>query len=371
MAIIVTIWIPVIGWVVALVIAVVKGILSLFGGALFGGGKSHAQREAEEVADLMARGAAPFSAAMAAAWSPRELVDAIIPWTTGYCGGIRDIAVMVSLTPSDGPDPAPTQGPGTILVGQNPCYINAGKPYRDWPDADAMTRDDFALALVRYADTDLIQPRAVSIQGGVNPAMLADAEWRLKMMILGKAAAWREAMDAGLTLDALDAIASERRKEPRLRDVAAFFGFPGDWHGLVGWQVQDAWTRYLTTSRNGSLSDFAARLGFTSWIACRDAVIDSYDATRRRVLALHDRMTWMDNDREETMPTPTTYAPDPALAAHLDFLEARVADLERRLAGERAALMQSLYSLTGRDGSHLTLAELRDAVRDAQPVMLL
>ena len=100
-------------------------------------------------------------------------------------------------------------------------------------------------------------------------------------------------------------------------------------------------------------------------------MIDSYDATRRRVLALHDRMTWMDNDREETMPTPTTYAPDPALAAHLDFLEARVADLERRLAGERAALMQSLYSLTGRDGSHLTLAELRDAVRDAQPVMLL
>jgi hypothetical protein len=84
----------------------------------------------------------------------------------------------------------------------------------------------------------------------------------------------------------MDRLATEKRKQPRLNEIAAFYGF-SDWHELVGWHIQDYWTRYLVTSRDGSLSHFAQTVGYPDWVSLRDAIMSSYGTWADRVKRLN------------------------------------------------------------------------------------
>ncbi len=343
-AILVCLFIPGIGQVIALVLGIVKALLSLFGSSLFGGGESHAVREMKEVQRTLAY-VGGMATELGQALSPRELVRVLWRWSTGYCGGVTSVAVMASLT-----DPAG----GYLLVARNPCYQNqasAGLPghYREWPDANAMTLDDEALALVKYAATDL----ALRIQAGVDPSFLSGPDWSLADGIRAKCAAWQEMMAThGVTLDHLDVLAAEHRKQPRLHQIATFYGF-GDWHELMGWHLQDLWTRYQVTNRQGTLLEFAQRLGYPDWIRLRDFVADSYGLEMDKVLDLRDRIiTWARGPAGTTLVDPLAepftelvgaddVSPQAALTARLRQLGALVTAVESACSRYRATLESS------------------------------
>ncbi|MCI0372300.1 MAG: hypothetical protein L0214_13235, partial [candidate division NC10 bacterium] len=323
--IIVGVWIPVYGWAIALVAGVVKGILGIFAGDLWGSGPSHEQREAAEANRALTEGASPFGREVGAALTPREALTIMIGWTSGYCGGYHSWAIGTSLINPD--DPSVQR----LGFGNNPCYWNTGHPYREWPEASAMTLDDQATALVKYAETDLV----VGIQAGVSPYLLAGANLSLADLIKRKAAGWRQMMDNGLTLDGIDVVAAEQRKQPHLREVAEFFGHR-DWHRLVQWHLQDFWTRYVVTNRQGSLQDFSKRLGYADWHALRDEVVAGYDAVRARVMAVDARASVYGGASIAAEAVPEGADPDDGLRARLDALRLRVETLEVR-AGELKA----------------------------------
>ncbi len=345
-AILVCMFIPGVGQVIALVLGIVKALLSLFGSSLFGTGESHAVREMREVERTLAQ-AGGFATELGRALSPRELVRVLWRWQTGYCGGVTSLAIMASLIErnADGSERS------RLLVAANPCYQNqplAGYPawghYREWSDANAMTLDEQALALLRYAATDL----TIGIQAGVSPSYLSGPNWSLADGVRKKAAAWYEMMTTHqVTLDHLDLLAAEHRKQPRLHQIATFYGF-GDWHQLLGWHLQDLWTRYQVTNRQGTLLEFAQRLGYPDWIRLRDFVADSYGLHMDRVLDLRDRVvTWARGPAGTTLVDllagPFTelvgaddVSPQAALSARLRQLGAMVGVIETACAAYRA-----------------------------------
>ena len=273
-AILVCMFIPVWGWIVALVLSIVKAIIGLFAG----GGPSHAQREAEEMVWYVEHGAKPFIRLLADVRSPRELVDHMVAWTSGYCGGHNEVAIAFWLINAD--DPAQRVGIGSMHPGSdlpNECYWNdlgtyTNQSYYRGQNPYYMTRDDMAWALVNHGLTDL----TVRIQAGISESMRGTLDATMDEIVTKKITAWREAMlDHGLDLDDMDAIAGEQRKQPRLEKIAAYFGFES-WKGLTQWHLQDYWTRYIVTHREGSLFGFAVACGYETWTELRDAVMESY-----------------------------------------------------------------------------------------------
>lgn len=347
-AILVFMFIPGIGQVIAVVLAIVKALLGLFGSSLFGGGESHAVREMREVQRTLEQ-ASGLARELGQALSPRELVRTLWRWQTGYCGGVTPLAIMASLTDPEG---------GYLLVAKNPCYQNqasAGLPghYREWADSNATTLDDQAIALLKYGQTDL----TVSIQAGVSPSYLSGPDWTLADGVKKKAAAWYEMMTTHqVTLDHLDVLAAEHRKQPRLHQIATFYGFE-DWHALMGWHLQDLWTRYQVTNRQGTLLEFAQRLGYPDWIRLRDFVADSYGLTMDQVLALRDRiMAWGRGPLGTTLVDPLAepftplaavddVSPQAALAARLRALGGLVTTIEGRCGAWRAAVLANYQQM--------------------------
>lgn len=272
-AIIVCLWIPAIGWIVSLVLGLVKMVVGLFGGS----GMTHAQREMMEFGKYVKNTVDPFVKGLAKRLSPREVIDYVITWGSGYCGGIHQGAIAFSLVNAE--NPSEVLGIGSMAPGSNlpnHCYWNQGRRYRQW-DAYAMTRDEMAEAMIVYGPTDLIaQP-----QVGVSASYLASVAGPIDEMLTKKMAAWAEQYEAGMTLDEMDILAREYRKQPRLNAIAQFFGYD-NWHDCLGWTIQDYWTRYLVTSPNGSVNDFARTLfGMPDLITLRDTVMgldgrDSY-----------------------------------------------------------------------------------------------
>jgi len=315
-AIIGAMFIPVYGWAIGLVLGVVRGIIGLFGASLFGPGDlSHAQREALEVQRTAAEGLNPWMQQVAAAMTPRELVPVLIQWTTGYCGGTSSVAVMTYLRAADTGVTPYVAAPG--------CYINQRMAYHEWPDMAALDRDGWALALVKYGPVEV----GVNVQAGVAQHFRDDMNTVGLALLQKRLAAWGELVAQGATLDDLDALALEQRQTPHWNMVAAFFGEPS-WHALVGWHVQDLWTRYLVTSRSGSLNDFARKSGYPTWLAMRDAVMIPYDRVMSAVVAVDGQLSRYDGVSMMMDPLPAGTTPHTALRTRLASLGDRLTVLE-------------------------------------------
>jgi hypothetical protein len=264
-------FIPVYGWIVAAVVGILRGIVGMFGSSLFGSpALSHAQREALEVQRTAKEGLNPWMHEVAGALTPRELVDVLIRWGTGYCGGTSPVAVMTFLWTGA---PTYTGAPERVYIGTSGCYINQGQRYRDWPNAAAMDRDALAIALVQYGATDAL----LSIQAGVAQHFKDDMDALGLTLLQKRLTVWAELAAHGVSLDDFDALALEQRMTAQWDAVAVYFG-RASWHELVGWDVQDRWTRYLVTMRDGTLNDFAHTQGYRNWLAMRDAVMETYVA---------------------------------------------------------------------------------------------
>jgi hypothetical protein len=288
----VCLFIPVIGWVIAIVIQLVKFIIDIFGGDLFGGGLSHAQREALETARY-GENLNPMFPELADAFTPRELHRAICNWTTGYCGGIHNIAMGVNLVLKDG-DQVQVGGqwftvtsalgtgspillpPGTTQItlgivdngaGGHGCYALKGGPF------EAMTNDEMAWAIAKYATDNGIIAEA---QAGIAEALKTQFNVPVQNTIMARAAPMKNFVDHNVTLDQIDQIALEYRAQPHLNALAAAYGF-GTWQDFFAMVVAEEWRVFNWTVSHGSLHDFAVQNGFKSMYAFRAAAFASYE----------------------------------------------------------------------------------------------
>ena len=289
----VCLFIPVVGWVVAIVIQLVKFIIDIFGGDLFGGGLSHAQREALETARY-GQNLNPIFPQIANAYTPRELFRAIVEWTTGYCGGIHNIAMGVNLVLVDGDvvtiggrdytistvalgtgqpillPPGTTQTTlGIVDNGANGhgCYALKGSVF------EAITNDEMALALAKYATKNGIIAEA---QAGIAESMKVQFNTPVQNSIMARAAPMANLVNHGVTLDGIDQIALEYRAQPHLNALAAGFGF-ATWQDLFAYVVANEWAVFNWTVTHGSLHDFAVQNGYQTMYAFRAAALATYE----------------------------------------------------------------------------------------------
>lgn len=288
----VCLFIPVVGWVIAIVIQLVKFIIDIFGGDLFGGGLSHAQREALETARY-GENLNPMFPELANAFTPRELHRAICNWTTGYCGGIHNIAMGVNLVLVDGDvltiggqtftvtsalgtgspillPPGATQITLGIVdngAGGHGCYALKGGPF------EAMTNDEMAWAIAKYATVNGIIAEA---QAGIAEALKTQFNIPVQNTIMARAAPMKNFVDHNVSLDQIDQIALEYRAQPHLNALAAAYGF-GTWQDMFAMVVADEWRVFNWTVSHGSLHDFAVQNGFKSMYAFRATAFASYE----------------------------------------------------------------------------------------------
>lgn len=293
-------FIPVVGWVIAIVIQLVKFIIDIFGSDLFGGGLSHEQREALETARYGAN-LNPMFPAIANAFTPRELHRVISEWTSGYCGGQHVIAMAVNLVLKEGDvvmvggQPLTITGqmgtgapvllpPGvtqiTLGIGDNgpnggQCYWFKGTPF------ERMTNDEIALALAKYASTNGVIAEA---QAGIREDLKTQFNVPVQNTITARAAPMKNFVDHNVTLDQFDQIALEYRAQPHLGALAAAYGWP-TWQELFASIVADEWRVFNWTVSHGSLSDFARQNGYRTMYAFRAAALGPWEAPYSRLQA--------------------------------------------------------------------------------------
>lgn len=281
----VCLFIPVIGWVIAIVIQLVKFIIDCFGEELFGGGLSHRERELIEAAhygELLG----PMFPKLANAYTPRELFSVIVEWGSGYCGGAHDVAMMVALNLRVGDQimvggqvytvPADT----TLTVGRQPCYWFVGTPFA------AMTNEEQAWALGKYAATNGVVARA---QVGVTDALKEQFENPAEQLIAARAAPMKTFIEHGVTLDGIDLIVAEYRAQPGLNALATFYGFT-NWQAMLGQVLADEWVRWASNVTHGALSDFARENGYPTMYAYRAAAFKPFQDLYDKAKGLGARM---------------------------------------------------------------------------------
>jgi hypothetical protein len=295
-------FIPVVGIVIAIVIEIVKFIIDIFSGDLFGGGLSHAQREALETARYAAL-INPMYGQLVAAYTPRELFRSIVDWSTGYCGGQHVVAMGINLVLQPGdvimvgghpltitagmgaPILAPPGTTGVLLgivdnevapmrdsygvtIGTKGCYNLAGTPFA------AMSNDEIAWALGRYATENGIVAEALV---GITEATKAQFNLPADQIIAARAAPMATFIKHGATLEQIDAFALEYRAQPHLHDLSAAFG-AADWQHFFADVVSAEWYAFVSAHPHGSLHDFALANGYPSIYAFRAAALASYEA---------------------------------------------------------------------------------------------
>jgi hypothetical protein len=286
-------FIPVVGWVIAIVIQLVKFIIDLFGGDLFGGGLSHAQREALETARY-GQNLNPMFPELANAFTPRELHRAICNWTSGYCGGVHVIAMAVNLVLKDGdvvyvagqPRTISTQDLGTgapvllppgttqttLGIGDNgpnggQCYWLKGSPF------EMMTNDEMAWALGMYATKNGVIAEA---QAGIAEALKTQFNDPVQNTIEARAQPMANFLAHGLSLDQIDQVALEYRAQPHLNALATAFGWP-DWQHMLADVMHDEWAIFNIITTHGSLHDFALQNGYPTMYALRAHAFATYE----------------------------------------------------------------------------------------------
>jgi hypothetical protein len=268
-------FIPVIGIVIAVIIQLVKFIIDLFGGDLFGGGLSHEQREVLETARY-GENLNPMFPALAADYTPRELFQTIVQWGSGYCGGQHVVAMSVSLILKAGDvlsvGGRPYTVPADTLLGfglnePTRCYWLAGSPFAD------ITNDEQAWALAEFGSTNGVFAMA---QAGI-------ADWRKTQfndptvkLIAARTAPMKNFLDHGFSLDQIDQVALEYRAQPHLTALATAYG-AATWQELLGAVLAVEWLVFNWTNSHGSLSDFAKANGFPTMYAFRAAALETFE----------------------------------------------------------------------------------------------
>lgn len=290
----VCLFIPVVGWVIAIVIQLVKFIIDLFGGDLFGGGLSHAQREALETARY-GENLNPMFPELSNAYTPRELHRVLCNWTSGYCGGIHVIAMAVNLVLKDGDvvyvagkpltisasdlgtgapvllPPGATQT--TLGIGDNgpnggQCYWLKGTPF-EW-----MTNDEMAWALGMYATKNGVIAEA---QAGIREDLKTQFNDPVQNTVAARAQPMANFLAHGLTLDQIDQVALEYRAQPHLNALATAYGWP-DWQHMLADVMHDEWEIFNIITTHGSLHDFAVQNGYPTMYALRAHAFETYES---------------------------------------------------------------------------------------------
>ena len=272
----VVLFIPVIGWVIAIVIQLVKFIIDLFGSDLFGGGLSHEQREVLETARY-GENINPMYGELAGAYTPRELYRTIVQWGSGYCGGRHVVAmsIVLNLAPGDtltvGGQPYTVTDYMTLGFADNEqpggCYWLKGTPF------ERITNDEQAWALAAYGSTNGVSAMA---QAGI-------ADWRktqfndpAKNIIMARCTPMKNFLDHNVSLDQIDQVAMEYRAQPHLTALAKAYGF-GTWQELFALVVAREWEVFNWTVSHGSLHDFAVQNGYPTMYAFRAAALATYE----------------------------------------------------------------------------------------------
>jgi hypothetical protein len=269
----VVLFIPVVGWIIAIVIQLVKFIIDLFGGDLFGGGLTHEQREVLETARY-GQNLNPMFPELAHCYTPRELFETIVAWGSGYCGGTHVVAMAVNLVLKAGDvlqvGGQPYTVPADTLLGfghQPGCYWLAGTAFA------AITNDEQAWALAEFGSTNGVVAKA---QAGI-------ADWRKTQfddptvkLIAARSAPMKNFLDHGFSLDQIDQVALEYRAQPHLNALAAAFGF-ADWQHFFADVVAAEWIVFNWTNTHGTLTDFARANGYPTMYAFRAAALASYE----------------------------------------------------------------------------------------------
>lgn len=317
---IVCLYIPVYGWIAAIVLAVVKFVFKLFAGQLFGG-LSHEEREALERARY-ARAVSPMLPEIAQCYAPRELVRTLWRWGSGACGGQGDVAMMIGLR-------------GTSIIFGQPgpsCPYQVG------------TLDEQAEAFASGIGHDPNLYAAAQV--GIRPDLRAVFESGVLEAIRARVGLYESMWAQGITLDQMDAIAAEYRRTDALQALATLYGW-ATWQAMFAALVGPAWAAYVEATPTGaSINGLAQRYGFPDAIALRETAFAGYAAFAARVRALDTRVTVLEHFpglqvREVLMPiTPPTfptYTPDQAVQTYLAGLERRVLELERALQLQQAS----------------------------------
>lgn len=307
-------FIPVVGWVIAIVIQVVKFIIDLFGGDLFGGGLSHQQREALETARY-GQNLNPMFPELANCYTPRELHRALANWTSGYCGGVHVIAMAVNLIIKDGDvlmiggKPVTINGqsapvllpPGvtqtTLGIGDNgpnghACYWLQGTIF------EPMTNDEMAWAIAKYGSTNGFIAEA---QAGIAEELKTQFNVPVQNLLLARTAPMKTFIDHGFSLDQIDQVAKEYRAQPHLGALATAFGF-ADWQHFFAWIVNDEWRAFSVSTTHGSLHDFAIANGFQSLYEFRAAAIATFDSYYGQAIAAAATITTTQQNAAATVP---------------------------------------------------------------------
>lgn len=277
----VCLFIPVVGWVIAIVIQLVKFIVDLFGEDLFGGGMSHEQREVLETARY-GEAINPMFAELADAYTPRELWRTIVAWGSGYCGGRHEVAMAVGLVLHAGDQfyvagqvvTVPPELDGVLFSpGDNEqpggCYWIRSQPL--WA---AISNDEQAWLLGAYAATNGVIARA---QAGIVDWRKEQFDDPTQKLIMARAAPMQSfLLDHHLSLDQIDAIALEYRAQPHLHALAAAYGWD-TWQNFFASTVATEWAAFNFTTSQGSLGDFARQNGFPTMYAFRAAALASFE----------------------------------------------------------------------------------------------
>lgn len=293
----VCLFIPVVGWVIAIVIQLVKFIIDMFGSELFGGGMSHEQREVLETARY-GENLNPMFPTLSNAYTPRELWKGIVEWGSGYCGGVHIVAMSVALKFRAGDTfmaggvqvtvPPDLDG-STFGFGNNEqaggCYWIKSWANTSLPQLANITNDEQAWLLGAYGPINEIVAMA---QAGI-------ADWRkeqfnnpTEQLIAARSTPMRKFLvEHGLTLDQCDMIAMEYRAQPHLTALAETFGWE-TWQELFASVVADEWRVFNWTVSQGSLSDFARQNGYGTMYAFRAGALaghEKYYALKRQFFA--------------------------------------------------------------------------------------
>lgn len=277
----VCLFIPVIGWVIAIVIQLVKFIIDLFGEDLFGGGLSHEEREILETArygELLN----PMFPELADAYTPRELYHTIVRWGSGYCGGQHEVAMAVNLVLHAGDQfwvagqvvTVPPELDGLLFgPGDNEqpggCYW-----IRSQPLFAAITNDEQAWLLGAYAGVNGVIARA---QAGIVDWRKEQFQDPTEKLVAARALPMHALLiDHHLSLDQIDQIALEYRAQPHLNALAAAYGWD-TWQNFFASTVAAEWAAFTFTTTGGSLGDFARQNGYPTMYAFRAAALASFE----------------------------------------------------------------------------------------------
>lgn len=282
----VCLFIPIVGWVVAIVIQLIKFIIDCFGEQIFGGGMTKTQHDMIEAAKYGEQ-LSPMWPILADSLTPRELWLHIVQWGSGYCGGAHTVAVAVWINLKAG-DVIVIAGKLVTIdqdrmlnFGTQGCYWLRGTIF------ESMTNDEQALALATFGATD--GRIGAQAQVGIMESMKSQFNIPTVNIIQARCAPMANFVKHGVTLDGMDQIVAEFRAQVPLNNLAKMFKYE-TWQTMIGTVLASEWTTWAGSTPHGSLHDFAVSLHQPTMYALRAVAFQSYQVIFDRVGNLNARL---------------------------------------------------------------------------------